>query len=230
MSKTLINCDLGECLSPNPDPIVMPLIDMANIACGAHAGDENSIRETLLLAHQHQVEIGVHPAYQDRANFGRVSQALSVSELTQLLSTQLLDFQRTCEQLGFKLSYVKPHGALYHDMMNRPEVLDALCSVISQMDTDLNLVVQAGFENYVASYEKRYGLRLLHEVFADRGYRGLTMLPRTEPGAVLNDPQKIVDQFWHFANDQSLKIDTICFHSDNKASVEALKQLNHAQN
>lgn len=229
MSKTLINCDLGECLSPNPDPIVMPLIDMANIACGAHAGNEDSIRETIMLAQKHQVEVGVHPAYPDKANFGRISQSLSVSELAQLVSNQLLDFQRICQQLNLQLSYVKPHGALYHDMMNRPEVLDVLCSVISQTGVDLNLVVQAGFADYVAPYEKHYGLRLLHEVFADRGYRGLAMLPRTESGAVLNDPQKIVDQFWHFTNDQSLKIDTICFHSDNPASVEALKQLNHAQ-
>ena len=230
MSKTLINCDLGECLSPNPDPIVMPLIDMANIACGAHAGDENSIRETLMLAHQHQVAVGVHPAYPDKANFGRVSQTLASNELAQLLNNQLLDFQRICQSLNLKLSYIKPHGALYHDMMNRPEVLDILCSLISQMDGDFNLVVQAGFSDYVKPYEERYGLRLLHEVFADRGYQGLAMLPRTEPGSVLNDSQKIVDQFWHFANDSSLKIDTICFHSDNPASVEALKQLNHAQN
>ena len=229
MSKTLINCDLGECLSPNPDPVVMPLIDMANIACGAHAGNEDSIKETLTLAQQNNVEIGVHPAYQDKANFGRVSHALSTTELTQLLSSQILSFQEICQQLELELSYVKPHGALYHDMMHHPEVLESICSSMQDINPALKLVVQAGFEDYVTPYEMHYGTQLLHEVFADRGYQGLAMIPRTEPGAVLDDPQKIVEQFWRFANNAHLKIDTICFHSDNKASVEALKQLHHAQ-
>ena len=227
MNKALINCDLGECLSPDPDAEVMPLIDMANIACGGHVGDKQSMSKTLRLALKHQVGVGVHPSYKDRENFGRVTQALSLVELYDLLYQQIKDFQQLCEPLGAQLSYVKPHGALYHDMTQNQQVLEVICQVIQDIDSRLSLVVQAGNEAHFSGVEKVSGLVFLREAFADRAYQEWQMLPRSVPGSVLDNPEKIISQFGQFSNNKQTPIDTICFHSDNPASVEALKQLKH---
>ena len=219
----LINCDLGECLIPNPDADVMPLINMANIACGGHAGDDESMVKTIKLAKENNVKIGVHPSYEDQANFGRVSYQLDEDELYDLVYQQVSHFQKLCHNNSTSLEYIKPHGALYHDMMEKPLVLDVICRVIKAVDENLKLVVQAG----VKDFRKNTNVAFLYEVFADRGYDGIEMLPRGEKGAVLDNADAIVEQYQRFLCEKSFKIDTICFHSDNSASVEALKRLNN---
>lgn len=222
----LINCDLGECLVPSPDADIMPLIDMANIACGGHVGDEYSMTEAINQAQQNGVRIGAHPSYPDRENFGRLSHAHSSIDLFQVIHQQVIYFQGLCEKQGVKLDYIKPHGALYHDMMHKEDVLMVLCNVIESIDSSLSLMVQAGtnsdtFERF--SQDKK--IRFLYEVFADRGYRGSQMIPRGEQGAMLEEAQHIVEQYHYFCQQQSVNIDTICFHSDNPSSVLALKIL-----
>ncbi|WP_428095578.1 LamB/YcsF family protein [Candidatus Thioglobus sp.] len=228
ISNKLINCDLGECLSPNPDSQIMPLIGMASIACAGHVGDDKSMVKAIQLAQQNKVKIGVHPSYADQANFGRKSQALSKSQLYELIHGQVAHFQQLCHQQGTVLEYIKPHGTLYHDMMSRTDVFEVLCEVIKAINPSLALVVQAGKEAHLEKFEKNQKLTFLREVFADRGYNGLQMIPRGEKNAVLDNSKAIVDQFWHFYNNKTLNINTICFHSDNKASVEALKCLKNA--
>ncbi len=220
----LINCDLGECLTPDPDTDVMPLIDMANIACGGHAGDDESMVKTIKLAKENNVKIGVHPSYEDQSNFGRVSYQLDEDELYDLVYQQVSHFQKLCHNNSTSLEYIKPHGALYHDMMEKPLVLDVICRVIKAVDENLKLVVQAG----VKDFRKNTNVAFLYEVFADRGYDGIEMLPRGEKGAVLDNADAIVEQYQRFLSEKSFKIDTICFHSDNSASVEALKRLDNA--
>ena len=222
MNKKLINCDLGECLIPSPDTDVMPLIDMANIACGGHVGDDKSMVNAIQLAKQNNVKIGAHPSYSDQANFGRVSQQLSHDALFDLVYAQVLHFQTLCDDNNAVLKYVKPHGALYHDMMENPEVLDAIVKAVQAVDKNLDLVVQAGDKNF----GKNANATFLYEVFADRGYKGIKMIPRGEKGAVLSSVDAIVEQYQRLLSEKSFKIDTICFHSDNLASVEALKRLN----
>ncbi len=219
-----INCDLGECLTPNPDAEVMPLIDMANIACGGHVGDDASMVKTIKLAKQNSTTIGAHPSYTDKDNFGRVSHKLSNEKLYELIYAQVSNFQKLCHDNSATLEYVKPHGALYHDMMENPEVLRVICKVIRAIDETLKLVVQAGNRNF----GKNENVHFLHEVFADRGYQGLCMIARGEKGAVLADTDAIVEQYQRFLAEKSFKIDTICFHSDNLASVEALIRLKNA--
>jgi len=233
-----INCDLGECLSTNPDADVMPLIDMANIACGGHAGDDVSMVKTIKLAKENNVKIGAHPSYEDHANFGRISYQLNDDELYDLVYQQVSHFQKLCHNNSASLEYVKPHGALYHDMMEKPLVLDVICRVIKAVDENLKLVVQAGVKNFgegelaLAKRDcpgvKNKSVTFLHEVFADRGYDGIEMLVRGEKGAVLDKADTIVKQYHRFLNEKSFKIDTICFHSDNLASVEALTRLKNA--
>ena len=224
----MINCDLGECLAPNPDADIMPLIDMANIACGGHAGDDQSIQKTLQLAQKNQVAIGVHPSYADIPNFGRISQTLTPKALFSLLYQQINHFQSLCTEQNVRLEYVKPHGALYHDMMHKPHVLEVICEVISKIDQNLPLVVQAGYEHYLKNFENNENRLFLHEVFADRGYQGMQMIARAEKGAVLTRSKEIISQYHQFLLEKSFKIDTICFHSDNIASIEALKQIKNA--
>ncbi len=213
----LINCDLGECLTPNPDEAIMPLIDMANIACGGHVGDDNSMVQAIQLAVQNGVKIGAHPSYADVKNFGRVSQPLSDEDLFDLVYQQVKHFQMLCNDNGAKLSYIKPHGALYHDMMNNQSIFEVLQQVISTLDSQLLLVVQSS-KNYTNEPN------VLREVFADRGYfaNSTEMIPRGQQGAVLNDANAIIEQYHYFTN---IHADTVCFHSDNPASVEALRLL-----
>jgi UPF0271 protein len=224
----LINCDLGECLTPNPDADVMPLIEMANIACGGHAGDDVSMVETIKLATKNGVRIGAHPSYADQLNFGRVSHDLNDNELFDLIYDQVSHFQELCTQNGADLEYIKPHGALYHDMTHKQSVLNVIHKVIKTIDVNLSLVVQAGNEDHFKNIEKYANAPFLYEVFADRGYNGTQMIARSKKGAVLTNANAIVEQYQNFLSEKSFKIDTICFHSDNMASVEALKLLKNA--
>ncbi|BBB22717.1 LamB/YcsF family protein [Abyssogena phaseoliformis symbiont OG214] len=227
-SKKLINCDLGECLTPNPDTHIMPLIDMANIACGGHAGNDKSMVQTIQLAMQNSVTIGVHPSYLDKENFGRLSYDLNKNELFDLIYNQVLHFQHLCTEHGAQLNYIKPHGALYHDMTHKQFVLHTMCDVIKAINQNLSLVVQAGNENHFKHIETNTKIQLLHEVFADRGYHSTHIIPRGEKGAVLDNAHAIVKQYQDFLFKKSFKIDIICFHSDNIASIEALKILKNA--
>ena len=221
-----INCDLGECLTPDPDPQIMPLIDMANIACGGHAGDVASMTKTLLLAKKHQVTVGAHPSYFDRENFGRVSLGLNPEDLFASLRQQLSAFAALCLTHEVSLAYIKPHGALYHDMMHQPMVLDVICEVIRSIDSNLKLVVQAGFNfELMQQQAEQSQLIFLYEAFADRGYRGAQMIPRSESGALLATPAAILAQLKHFEESPPFQVDTVCFHSDHPPSVAALQQL-----
>jgi UPF0271 protein len=222
----LINCDLGECLTPNQDEGIMSLIDMASIACGGHAGNENSMLKAINSAKRHGVRIGAHPSYFDQENFGRVSHSISIKDLFQLIYKQVSSFKTLCEQQGAKLEYIKPHGALYHDMMRGPDVLAVLCDVIHAVEPTAFLVVQVGIntELFEAISDEK-DIQFLYEAFADRGYQLHQLIARGEQGAIFEDPQEIVDQYHYFSLDYANDIDTICFHSDNPASVEALKIL-----
>jgi len=224
----MINCDLGECLSPNPDTQVMPLIAMANIACGGHVGDDHSMISAIELALENNVKIGAHPSYDDQENFGRVSQGLSDEALFDLIHTQVTHFQNLCHQHGATLDYIKPHGALYHDMTHQSSVLAVICRVIKSIDTKLSLVIQAGNEAHFKNFDNIDNGGFLREVFADRAYSGVHMIPRSGQNAVLEGVDAIIKQYHRFSDDKSFKIDTICFHSDNKDSVEALKRLKNA--
>lgn len=220
----LINCDLGECLTPDPDEAIMPLVHMANIACGGHAGDHVSMEKTIKLAKQYSVKVGAHPSYLDKENFGRVSHDISSDALFELVKNQITEFQALCQQHQMEMHYIKPHGALYHDMMHKPEVLDILCQVIKAVNPSLGLVVQAGLhQKKMAKKAEQEAINFIYEAFADRGYQGKQMIPRSETGAMLKDAEEIVAQYRLFSQPQNFQIDTICFHSDHYPSVFALK-------
>lgn len=224
----LINADIGEMMGN--DELIVPFIGMGNIACGGHAGTDEHMKETVRLLKQHEVKICAHPGYCDKENFGRVSVNCSREDLSKLIGNQVRLLSDICQLDRLKLSAIKPHGALYHDMMHNKGgmVRDVLVSLAKEYKVPL--VVQAGFEDV------EWGIDVLYEVFADRGYRpNGEMMPRSLEGSLYSNSKKIVEQASQFIAGESiqsydgigfsLEADTLCFHGDNLPSVEALKLL-----
>ncbi|WP_088330034.1 5-oxoprolinase subunit PxpA [Lacimicrobium sp. SS2-24] len=235
----LLNCDLGESFGNwkmGLDDQVMSYIDQANIACGFHAGDPDVIQHTLALAKAHNIEIGAHPAYPDLQGFGRRSMAHSHDEIVNLLHYQIGALSGMAAVQQLELSYVKPHGALYNDMMGKEAVFVAVLDAIAQFPRPLKLMLLATSE--APGYQQKAqeaGVELLFEAFADRRYLDDGRLsPRSMPDAVL-DSQQTLEQVELLAkegavitvsgNKLPLKADTLCVHGDNPHAVAMVKQI-----
>lgn len=235
----LLNCDLGESVGgadADTDAAVMPYIDQASIACGFHAGDPLTMRHTLALAARHGVTVGAHPAYPDREGFGRRSLRLSREEIGANLLYQVAALDGIAHSVGLSLGYVKPHGALYHDMMTREAVRGAILEAIASYHRPLKLIVQAttAADRHQAEAASA-GVQLLFEAFADRCYDDDgSLLPRDRPGAVL-DRERMLAQVAQLQQNSSvtsiggnvlvLRVDTVCVHGDNPEAVRAIKAI-----
>ncbi len=235
----LLNCDLGESYGSwtmGLDQQVMPHIDQANIACGFHGGDPLTIRKTLQLARDHGVEVGAHPAYPDLVGFGRRSMNLSHDETVAALLYQMAALDGMAASIGTEMTYVKPHGALYNDMMAKSEVMTAIIDAIQGFHRPLRLVVQATpqWSEHRAMGEAA-NVTLAFEAFADRRYDDDgRLLARSKPGAVL-DRQSMLEQVLQLArqgtintvNGQilALQADTLCVHGDNPEGVQAIREI-----
>ena len=243
MSRLLLNCDIGESFGAwtmGLDAEVMPLIDQANIACGFHAGDPQTMRRTVALATRHGVQIGAHPAYPDLAGFGRRSLACSPQEVEDMLLYQIGALDGICRAEGSRVRHVKPHGALYNDMMRQPPLLRAVMNAIRLYDPSLPLLLLASRDDRASqALAAELGVTLCFEVFADRAYDAAGMLvARSLPGAVHHQPERIVAQALCFARGEpisasdgstlALQADTLCVHGDNPASVAAVRQIRQA--
>ena len=233
---------MGESYGPwtmGQDHQAMPHIDMANIACGFHASDPNIMAETVACAVQHGVTIGAHPGYQDKEGFGRRSIPHTPQEITRLTLYQTGALQAICQQAGTQVSYIKPHGALYHDMMNREPVYIALLEAAAALPGDISLMIQARADNsHYQTLATRYGVPLLFEAFADRAYNSEGQLvARSETGAVYHDPEQICSQARQLAESGQittvdgqvlpLQADTLCVHGDNLAAVAVIQRIRH---
>ena len=235
-----LNCDLGESYgnwSMGNDHAIMPLIDMANIACGFHASDPLIMDNTVALAKKHQVMIGAHPAYPDLQGFGRRSLSMSKNELKACITYQVGALQAICTTHQSKVEYVKPHGALYNDMMKDLELFETVCQAVSSIDANMQLMVQSlpDMTPYL-SIAKRHNLNLLMEVFADRNYQDSGLLvSRDQTNAVIHDKQIVVNRLSQLltegvllsesGNQLSLKVDSLCVHGDNLAAVDLVTAL-----
>ncbi|TYK64750.1 5-oxoprolinase subunit PxpA [Colwellia echini] len=234
-----LNCDLGESFgawSMGLDNEVMPYIDQANIACGFHAGDSLVMQKTLTLAKQCQVSIGAHPSYPDLVGFGRRSMACTQQEIIAMLHYQIAALDGMAQVQGLSLDYVKPHGALYNDMMKKPEVFNSILTAISQYPKKLVLMIQAtaDFDNYKLQATK-LGITLYSEAFADRCYDDNgRLLARTEQDAVLSK-EAMLAQVKQLAEQGSvttisgkiltLNVDSLCVHGDNIEGVQAIREI-----
>jgi UPF0271 protein len=232
----LLNCDLGESYgnwNMGMDTDVMPYLDQANVACGFHAGDPLTIEKTLRLASDHGVSIGAHPAYPDLVGFGRRSMALSADELRASLHYQIAALDGMAAIAGLVLDYVKPHGALYNDMMADDAVREIVMAAVANYHRPLRLMLQATADAPSHRREaNKHGLGLWFEAFADRCYDDDgRLLSRRKPGAV-HDRDAMLAQVRQLATDASvttvsgtrlaLEVDTLCVHGDNAAGVRAI--------
>ncbi|MGF1685497.1 5-oxoprolinase subunit PxpA [Photobacterium japonica] len=238
-----LNCDMGEsfgCWSMGNDAAVMPWVDMANIACGFHASDPENMAATIALAVFRHVDIGAHPGYDDKVGFGRRSIPHSAAAITALVAYQVGALDALCQLQGAAVTYVKPHGALYNDMMQNETVYQAILSAVAGLNqhrsAPLALMILARVDNQAyQQWADEQGVPLLFEAFADRAYddEGL-LVPRSQPNAVYHDPTQIRQQVALLArgtvrtlsgNFLILQVDTVCVHGDNDASIALVKTL-----
>lgn len=243
MRTLLINADMGESFGPwvmGMDEHVMPHVDLANVACGFHASDPHVIRRTVRLAKEHGVKVGAHPSYPDLVGFGRRSIACSPDEVEDLVLYQIGALSGICQAEGTRIHYVKPHGALYNDMIRDPGLFEAVVKAVKDFDGSLPLMTMAScntsMEQEVAD---RYGVTLWFEAFADRAYDGEGRLVcRRSPGAVHEDPDEILEQAVRIARGEPLtaidgseivlNADTLCVHGDNNESIAAIQSIREA--
>ena len=185
----LLNCDLGESFGAwkmGLDDQVMPFIDQANIACGFHAGDPIVMKKTLLSAKSHNVVIGAHPSYPDLAGFGRRSMNLPAVEIIAIVQYQIAALAGMAENIDMPITYVKPHGALYNDMMANVHIRSAVMEAIAGSHLPLAFMLQATPDAETHRQEaEMFGLELIFEAFADRCYddNGV-LLSRAKEGAM----------------------------------------------
>ena len=238
----LLNCDLGESYGSwrmGLDSEVMPHIDQANVACGFHGGDPVTMDSTLSLAKAHQVSVGAHPAYPDLVGFGRRSMNLSFEEIVASIQYQVAALDGMAASRGVDLAYVKPHGALYNDMMAKAEVRKAVMAAVAGYHKSLPLMMQATPQAAEHREEaSELGLDLLFEAFADRCYDDDgRLLSRRKPGAV-HDRERMLAQVEQLCRDGTittagghtlnLAVDTLCVHGDNPegvAAIQAIRQI-----
>lgn len=243
MSRLLLNCDMGESFgnwTMGLDAEVMPFVDCANIACGFHAGDPGIMRQTVALAVANGVRIGAHPSYPDLVGFGRRSMACSNEEIRDLLHYQIGALDGICRVQGSRVAYVKPHGALYNDMMADPGKLRAVLDAVAAYDRHLPLMLMATADDSAArALGDEVGVTLWFEAFADRAYDAAgRLLSRRLPGAVHHDPALIVEQALRLARGDALtasdgravqlRAQTLCVHGDNDSSLAAVRQIRQA--
>jgi len=234
-----LNCDLGESFGSwtmGLDSDVMPYIDQANIACGFHAGDPLVMQKTLTLAKQCGVSVGAHPSYPDLVGFGRRSMSCSSQEIIALIQYQVAALDGMANTQGVSIDYVKPHGALYNDMMQKPEVFEAILIALAQYPKNLALMLQATTEiDVYKAQAAKLGLTIYTEAFADRCYddKG-RLLARSQLGAMLNKKAMLaqVKQLSEqgsvttiSGNILKLSVDSLCVHGDNVTGVQAIREI-----
>jgi UPF0271 protein len=229
-----LNADLGE--GGPCDAELLALASSANIACGGHAGDTDSMRRTVALALQHGVALGAHPSHPDRAHFGRRALDRPLPAVQADVRAQVHALHTVAQAHGARLRHVKPHGALYNQAAADVALADAVAAGVHAVDPGLALMGLAG--SALADAAQRHGLRFIPEAFADRGYRPDGRLqPRGEPGALLTLPQALaqvqalvqqgrvptVDGAWHPVRAQSL-----CVHGDGPEALALMRALREA--
>lgn len=233
-----INCDMGESFGPwkkGNDESVMPLIDWANIACGGHAGDPDTMVRTLQLAQEHDVQAGAHPGYPDPRNFGRVKLDWPVRSVVNEIQGQVGRLLALSKANGVSLRHVKPHGALYNTMMADDALLVALAEGVAALDSGLTFVLQATPDRERhQNLLQHTGLALAFEAFADRRYDPDGRLTsRAVEGAVIDDvgeAERHVRSMLEGTVETrggplSIQAETLCVHGDNPSALAVVERV-----
>ncbi|HEX2860596.1 MAG TPA: 5-oxoprolinase subunit PxpA [Lacunisphaera sp.] len=234
MQAVDLNCDLGE--GAGHDPELMPLISSANIACGGHAGDGTTMRATVQLALRHGVEIGAHPGFPDRENFGRTERPATPGEIRGWVLAQTRALMAVADGCGGRVGHVKPHGALYNLAARSPEIAGAVADGVWAADPRLRLVGLAGSAMIEAGMQR--GLGVVNEAFADRAYvADGSLAPRSQPGAILEE-REAVAQVLRLVRDGKVKAldgaeigiraESICLHGDGVSALALARAIRSA--
>ena len=245
INQLKLNCDMGEgygVYAMGRDEEIMPYIDMANLACGFHAADPVMMHRSIQLAKAEHVAIGAHPSFPDLQGFGRREMSCSTEEIVAMVLYQCGALEGLCKSHDQKISYVKPHGALYNVMMKDLEVFKAICKAISKYDATLPLMILSTSQNdRFKTIAGKYNIHLLYEIFADRAYTEEGYLvARSEKGAVLSNEEDVLERAKLLMETGTiktitgkkiaLKADTLCVHADTKNALELIKTLRRLLN
>lgn len=238
-----INCDLGESTNQNnwqKDVTILPFISSANIACGGHAGNKDSMAFMIRHCLEQNVKVGAHPSYPDRENFGRVAMDISSHDLRQSLRKQLQEFLSVCEKLNTHIFHIKPHGALYNQAAIDLELAILIAEEIKSLDSSIKFMGLAHSKMELAA--NKIGIEFISEAFMDRFYHdNKTLVSRKDPKAVHTDVATCLEQALKLAQFQPIntfeqsqiriQAGSICLHGDNENAAEIAKSLkNHLSN
>jgi len=232
MRRIDLNCDMGEMpdsLADGTQEELMRYISSANIACGGHAGNAETMRATIEQALRYGVSVGAHPGYEDPRNFGRTELPLSPNEISDSVHRQILELEEIAKRFGAAIRHVKAHGALYNQAARDPRIARAITDGVRHWRTDVVLVGLAG--SIMLDEFRTAGFAVAAEAFADRRYENDGSLrSRKFHNALLHDPEKaaeqalqVVEQSCVNAVDGStiaLQADTLCIHGDTPGAVE----------
>ena len=228
-----INCDLGEGL--NNEHLIMPLINSCNIASGGHAGDTDSMIECVEISIRCNVEIGAHPSYPDRLNFGRKKMEISKPELSYSIITQIESLETIASSYGKKLHHIKAHGALYNEMISDIDLADFYLDTIKEYKSKYSIYIP--YKSEIEKLASKRGFDIIYEVFGDRNYNdNLSLVSREKENALINDPKEVINHLTSIiesnavktisGDTREIKFDTICIHSDTNNSIQILKEIN----
>ena len=227
-----INCDLGEtskfCSTEN-DPLLLGIVNSANIACGYHAGDRPTMKRTVEISKKNGVSIGAHPSFNDPDNFGRKRLKLPALEIKKLIIDQINILNEIAETGSMKVTHVKPHGALNNMACEDFELANIIAKSIIEANKDLIFLVPTGSEMEKAG--KKLNMKIAAEIFADRNYEDDgNLVSRSKPNALITDPEIAKKHVIKMVKSQSLncfsgkqipcEIDSICVHGDGKSAVD----------
>ena len=232
-----INCDLGEKSkhhSSENDPDLLEIVNSANVACGFHAGDEESMNKVVQISKKNGVSIGAHPSFNDPENFGRQRMDLSSGEVRKLIIDQYEILQKIADNYEAKVTHIKPHGALNNMACEDIVLATTLAKVINEISKDLIYLVPTGSKMEVAA--KKLNMKIAFEIFADRNYEDDgNLVSRKKPHALITDPEEAKKHVLNMVKNQSLnchsgkqipcEIDSVCIHGDNESSLATAKSI-----
>ena len=232
-----INCDLGEsskfCSTEN-DPLLLKIVNSANIACGYHAGDKPTMEKTIKISKENSVSIGAHPSFNDPENFGRKRLNLPSSEITKLVINQINILSDVANKTGMKVTHVKPHGALNNMACENYDLAKVISESIIQVNKELIFLVPTGSQMEKAG--KKLGMKVAVEIFADRNYEDDgNLVSRSKDNALIVDPEIAKKHVIKMVQNQAIncysgkqiscEIDAICVHGDGSSAVNTAKQI-----
>ncbi len=232
-----INCDLGEKSKHHSniyDPELLEIVNSANIACGYHAGDEETMNQVVKISKKNGVSIGAHPSFNDPENFGRERINLSENEIRKLIIDQCEILQKIATSHGEIVSHVKPHGALNNMACEDMELATILAKTIREINSDLIYLVPTGSKMQDAA--KKLNMKFACEIFADRNYEDDgSLVSRKKSYALITDPEQAKKHVLKMVQTQSLnchsgkqipcEIDSVCIHGDNLSSLATAQSI-----